>query len=265
MKLFNYQHNKKPSTRYTIVDFIDFWKEIYIMKKNVLLNSAMILSLLLTACTDKEEKKTTESTNPTAIESVTPSAMANATIDDKKSPVPSAVSSTPKESDKKDFVFDVKKQYQVEMQTTLGTIKLKLYSKESPKAVENFVRLVNNQYYNGIIFHRIIKGFMIQTGDPTGTGTGGQSAFGKEFENEDDPSLSYNKAGILGMANHGKNTNGSQFFITTGPRPHLDHGYTIFGEVTEGLEVVSAIEKVKTNEKDKPLEDVKMTQVTLIN
>lgn len=236
------------------------------MTKNILLTSAMVLTMLLTSCTDKEDKKTDESKKTSATtESVAPSASASVKADDKKDASPSAVASTAKANDKKEFVFDAKKQYKVEMKTTLGTIKLKLYGKESPKAVENFVRLVNNQYYNGIIFHRVIKDFMIQTGDPTGTGTGGQSAFGKEFENEDDPSLSYNKAGILGMANHGKNTNGSQFFITTGPKPHLDHGYTIFGEVTEGLDVVSAIEKVKTNESDKPLEDVKMTQVTLID
>lgn len=236
------------------------------MTKNILLTSAMVLTMLLTSCTDKEDKKTDEAKKTSATtESVAPSAPVSVKAEDKKDASPSTAASTAKADDKKEFVFDAKKQYKVEMKTTLGTIKLKLYGKESPKAVENFVRLVNNQYYNGIIFHRVIKDFMIQTGDPTGTGTGGQSAFGKEFENEDDPSLSYNKAGILGMANHGKNTNGSQFFITTGAKPHLDHGYTIFGEVTEGLDVVSAIEKVKTNESDKPLEEVKMTQVTLID
>lgn len=251
------------------------------MKKNILLTSAMVLTMLLTACTDKEDKKTDESTKPSATtESVAPSAPASVKADDKKDASPSTAASakaddkknaspstaaSAKADDKKEFVFDAKKQYKVEMKTTLGTIKLKLYGKESPKAVENFVRLVDKKYYDGIIFHRVIKDFMIQTGDPTGTGTGGQSAFGKEFENEDDPSLSYNKAGILGMANHGKNTNGSQFFITTGAKPHLDHGYTIFGEVTEGLDVVSAIEKVKTNESDKPLQEVKMTQVTLVD
>ncbi|MEK7432546.1 MAG: peptidylprolyl isomerase [Cyanobacteriota bacterium] len=262
--------------------------------KNYVLKISTVLLLASTyACSEKEENKTTDK-NKTTNSAVSEGSKDVQKVDEKKvvatnatdkkaeETKPATTAATTdntkvaantttdkkveeKKADEKAFVFDNKKEYKVQMETTMGKIKFKLFSKESPKAVENFVTLISRKYYDGIIFHRVIKGFMIQTGDPTGTGMAGVSAFGKEFENEDAPNLSYNKAGILGMANHGKNTNGSQFFITTEAKPHLDHGYTIFGEVTEGLDIVMAIEKVKTNEKDKPLEDVKMTKVTLID
>ncbi len=141
----------------------------------------------------------------------------------------------------------------VVLETNVGKIELKMYPKAAPLAVENFVTHVKNGYYNGHIFHRVIKGFMIQGGDPTGTGTGGTSIWKKEFKNEYAPNLTFNKPFLLAMANHGPNTNGSQFFITTVPTPHLNGGYTIFGEVIKGQKAVKKIENVSTAPGDRPM------------
>lgn len=141
----------------------------------------------------------------------------------------------------------------VVLETNVGKIELKMYPKAAPLAVENFVTHVKNGYYNGHIFHRVIKGFMIQGGDPTGTGTGGTSIWKKEFKNEYVPNLTFNKPFLLAMANHGPNTNGSQFFITTVPTPHLNGGYTIFGEVIKGQKAVKKIENVSTAPGDRPM------------
>lgn len=135
----------------------------------------------------------------------------------------------------------------VVIDTNVGKIEVKLYPDKSPKAVENFLGLVKKGYYNGTIFHRVIKGFMIQGGDPTGTGRGGESIWGKEFKNENTPNLVFDKPFLLAMANHGVNTNGSQFFITTVPTPHLNGGYTIFGEVVSGQKIVQKIENVSVS------------------
>jgi peptidylprolyl isomerase len=144
----------------------------------------------------------------------------------------------------------------VVLETNVGKIELKLYPKKSPLAVENFLGLVKKGYYNGIIFHRVIKGFMIQGGDPTGTGMGGESIWGKEFKNENTPNLVFDKPFLLAMANHGMNTNGSQFFITTVPTPHLNGGYTIFGEVIAGQDAVKKIENVSVSRRaNRPLFD----------
>ena len=121
---------------------------------------------------------------------------------------------------------------------TMGTVKIELYADKTPKTVQNFVDLSNSGFYDGIIFHRVIPGFMAQTGDPDGTGSGGP---GYTFEDEFHPSLSHDSAGILSMANRGPNTNGSQFFITYGPQPHLDNMHSVFGKVVEGLELIEAI------------------------
>jgi len=139
------------------------------------------------------------------------------------------------------------------IETNVGKIEVKLFAKKSPLAVENFLGLTKKGYYNGTIFHRVIKGFMIQGGDPTGTGRGGESIWHKEFKNEDTPNLVFDRPFLLAMANHGRNTNGSQFFITTVATPHLNGGYTIFGEVIKGEEVVKKIENVTTGRADKPL------------
>ena len=146
----------------------------------------------------------------------------------------------------------------VELQTNQGTIVLKMFPKASPLAVENFVTHAKNGYYNGTIFHRVIKGFMIQGGDPTGTGRGGESIWHKEFKNENTPNLVFDRPYLLAMANHGPNTNGSQFFITVAPTPWLNGGYTIFGEVIQGQDVVKKIENTQTGRADRPLHDQKI-------
>ncbi len=152
------------------------------------------------------------------------------------------------------------------IQTNQGTIRFELLEEDAPKATENFRLLAEKGFYDGVIFHRCIKGFMIQGGDPTGTGSGGQSAWGGRFNDEIDRSSEVYKrgykAGTVAMANAGPNTNGSQFFIM-----HADYGlppsYTIFGRVTEGQEVVDDIATTETGRNDKPVSEVKMERVTI--
>lgn len=144
------------------------------------------------------------------------------------------------------------------METTQGTIEIKLFPDIAPKACENFKKLVEKHYYDGIIFHRVIKDFMVQTGDPTGTGTGGKSIWEKPFKDEVSAEVAFNKPGLVAMANCGPNTNGSQFFITTVKTPWLNMNHTIFGEVVKGSDVVKKIENVKTDMMDKPTEEQKI-------
>jgi len=146
-------------------------------------------------------------------------------------------------------------QPEVIFDTNRGQIRLKLFPEAAPKAVENFLGLIEKKYYDGIIFHRVIREFMIQGGDPTGTGRGGQSLWSEPFEDECDSGLSFDRKGLLAMANAGPNTNGSQFFITTERTSWLNGRHTIFGEVTEGYDVVEAIESSQTGAQDRPLED----------
>ncbi|RID85364.1 peptidylprolyl isomerase [Peribacillus asahii] len=177
------------------------------------------------------------------------------------------------------------------MQTTLGDIKIKLFPEIAPKAVENFLTHAENGYYEGIIFHRVIKDFMIQGGDPTGTGMGGESIWGAPFEDEFAMNA-FNIRGALSMANAGPGTNGSQFFIVQAPHvdvrmgeqmkqagypeemikaymeqggtPWLDHKHTVFGQVIEGMDVVDAITNVETTYGDKPAEDVVIKKITIL-
>ena len=180
------------------------------------------------------------------------------------------------------------------MHTTLGDIKIKLFPKEAPKTVENFVTHAKNGYYNGIIFHRVIKDFMIQGGDPTGTGCGGYSIWGDTFEDEFSPLL-HNVRGALSMANAGPGTNGSQFFIVQasdcpesmlsqmadledrgfpketaedykalGGTPWLDFRHSVFGQVLEGMDVVDAIANVPVGTADKPVDEVKIEGIDII-
>ncbi|KAG8891912.1 cytochrome P450 monooxygenase 71, partial [Tulasnella sp. 408] len=128
-------------------------------------------------------------------------------------------------------------------------------------AVENFAGLAKRGYYDGVIFHRVIKKFMIQTGDPLGDGTGGESVWGREFEDEFTPALRHDRPYTLSMANAGPNTNGSQFFVTTTVTPWLDNKHTIFGRAITGLEVVHAIENVRVDKTDKPFDDIKIVNV----
>ncbi|XP_020260314.1 peptidyl-prolyl cis-trans isomerase CYP71 [Asparagus officinalis] len=151
----------------------------------------------------------------------------------------------------------------VVLHTSLGDIHMRLYPEECPKTVENFTTHCRNGYYDNLIFHRVIKGFMIQTGDPLGDGTGGQSIWGREFEDEFHKSLRHDRPFTLSMANAGPNTNGSQFFITTVATPWLDNKHTVFGRVVKGMDVVQGIEKVKTDKNDKPYQDVKILNVTV--
>lgn len=150
------------------------------------------------------------------------------------------------------------------IETTMGTIEIELFSEATPKTTQNFVGLAEKGYYDGVIFHRVIDGFMIQSGDPTGTGRGGESIYGKKFEDEIVDSLKHSDPGILSMANLGPNTNGSQFFITLAPTPWLNGKHTVFGKVINGMEVVRAIGKVKiTKPGDRPVTDVVMKRVTI--
>ncbi|EWG09444.1 peptidylprolyl isomerase [Cytobacillus firmus] len=178
----------------------------------------------------------------------------------------------------------------VEMKTSKGNIKIKLFPDQAPKAVENFIKHSEDGYYDGLIFHRVIQDFMIQGGDPEGTGRGGESIYGEAFEDEFSNEL-YNIRGALSMANSGPNTNGSQFFIVQnksldpslkaemekagypeeiikayekGGTPWLDNKHTVFGQVVEGMDVVDSIAAVETVEQDKPAEDVVIEKIEVL-
>jgi len=146
----------------------------------------------------------------------------------------------------------------VVFETNQGTVRFELFPEIAPKTCENFMTHAKNGYYDGLIFHRVIKEFMIQGGDPTGTGMGGESIWGKPFEDECSPDLKFTEPGLLAMANAGPGTNGSQFFITTVPCPWLNGNHTIFGKVVEGYDVIQKIEKCKTGMMDRPVDEQKI-------
>ena len=147
------------------------------------------------------------------------------------------------------------------LETTQGNIELKLFDDIAPKACENFRTHAKDGYYDDIIFHRIIDAFMIQGGDPTGTGRGGESIWGEAFEDECVESVKFDRPGLLAMANSGPNTNGSQFFITTVETPWLNMNHTIFGEIVSGMDVVTKLEKVEKDSGDRPVEDQKIISI----
>ncbi|KAJ3179601.1 Peptidyl-prolyl cis-trans isomerase cyp15 [Geranomyces variabilis] len=147
------------------------------------------------------------------------------------------------------------------MHTTYGDIHIRLFPEYAPKAVENFVGLCKKGYYDNLIFHRVIKGFMIQTGDPFGDGTGGESLWGNDFEDEFHRGVKHDRPYTLSMANVGPNTNGSQFFITVVPTPWLDNKHTIFGRATGGMDVIHRIEAARCDKTDKPHEDIRIIGV----
>ena len=151
----------------------------------------------------------------------------------------------------------------VVLETNQGVIEIQLMPEVAPKACENFIKLAEKGYYNGLIFHRVIKNFMIQGGDPTGTGAGGQSIWGKSFEDEFSPSVTFDAPGILAMANSGPKTNGSQFFITTAETPWLHNHHTIFGKVIKGYDVVQKIEQTPTGAQDRPRSEQKIIKAYL--
>ncbi len=191
--------------------------------KRVVLVLLSIGLLLLSGCNSKEARENIPATVQT----------------------PSVSQSTSRETNKTGQI--------VVLKTNQGDIALKMFPKVAPLAVENFVTHAKEGYYDGLIFHRVIKGFMIQGGDPTGTGRGGESIWHKEFVNEYAPNVTFDRPFLLAMANHGPNTNGSQFFITTVPTEFLNGGYTIFGEVISGKDVVKKIENTKTGQADRPI------------
>ncbi len=149
------------------------------------------------------------------------------------------------------------------IETTQGTIEIALRPDIAPKATENFIKHAQDGYYNNVIFHRVIKGFMIQGGDPTGTGRGGESIWNKPFEDEVTDSVKFDKPGLLAMANAGPRTNGSQFFITTAATPWLHKKHTIFGEVVKGYDIVQKIENTKTGPGDRPAQEQKILKITI--
>ncbi len=178
----------------------------------------------------------------------------------------------------------------VEMSTSMGDIQIKLFPKQAPKAVENFVTHAKNGYYEGVVFHRVIKDFMIQGGDPEGTGMGGESIWGDSFEDEFSPDL-FHFNGALSMANAGPHSNGSQFFIVhksdspatreqfekvnypkeaidkyleVGGTAHLDGRHTVFGQVVKGMDIVNNIAAVKTGSQDRPAEEIKILKIEVL-
>ncbi len=154
--------------------------------------------------------------------------------------------------------IDESKTYTAHMETDLGTMVIRLFAENAPKTVNNFIFLAENGFYDDVIFHRVIDNFMVQGGDPTGTGMGGP---GYKFEDEFHPDLRHSKRGILSMANAGPNTNGSQFFITHGPTPHLDDRHTVFGEVIEGEEVLMSIPTRDPSNREAPSVKIKSIRI----
>ncbi|ETS77818.1 Peptidyl-prolyl cis-trans isomerase-like 1 [Pestalotiopsis fici W106-1] len=150
------------------------------------------------------------------------------------------------------------------LSTSMGDITVELYTTHAPKTCKNFAELARRNYYDGCVVHRIISDFMIQTGDPTGTGRGGASIYGDKFDDEIHAGLRHTGAGVLSMANAGPNTNGSQFFITLAPTPWLDGKHTIFGRVKSGLGVVKRMGMVRTDKEDRPVEEVKILRARIV-
>lgn len=152
----------------------------------------------------------------------------------------------------------------VTLHTTHGELKIEVFCEAAPKAAENFLKLCASEYYNGCLFHRNLKGFMIQTGDPSGTGKGGQSIWGAPFEDEIRSTLRFNARGVVAMANSGTDTNKSQFFIAYSKQPHLDGKYTIFGRVIDGADsALDEMERVPVNAKNRPLTEIRLQHITV--
>ena len=211
------------------------------LKKNIY--RFLIISLFVSACGSNEVEEITETT-----------------IQDNKGE--STMSDEKVYSSMPEMSIDQSKSYTAVIQTSMGDLTVEFFSDTAPVTVNNFISLSNDGYYDNIIFHRVISGFMIQGGDPSGTGHGEYGKFpGYTFEDELNNQQPYEK-GILAMANAGPNTNGSQFFIMHVDYP-LPYQYTIFGKVTDGLEVIDTIASVQTAEGDKPVEDVVILGVTV--
>ncbi|EMR11163.1 peptidyl-prolyl cis-trans isomerase-like 3 [Pneumocystis murina B123] len=152
----------------------------------------------------------------------------------------------------------------VTLHTDVGDIKIEIFCELVPQTAYNFLALCASGYYNGCLIHRNIKGFIVQMGDPTGTGKGGTSIYGKHFADEFHSLLKHNGRGVVSMANSGPDTNGSQFFITYTKHPHLDGKYTVFGRVIDGVDTtLNTLEKLQVNEKYRPLKEVYLKNITI--
>jgi cyclophilin family peptidyl-prolyl cis-trans isomerase len=157
------------------------------------------------------------------------------------------------------MVIDPRKSYEATIKTDVGDIVIRLHADKAPKTVNNFVFLARDGFYDGVIFHRVLPNFMAQGGDPTGTGTGGP---GYKFADEFHPDLRHDRPGVLSMANAGANTNGSQFFLTHVPTPWLDDRHSVFGEITQGLDVLMAIPERDPNKRGAPAVSIRSIEIT---
>ncbi|MBT2583633.1 peptidylprolyl isomerase [Planococcus sp. ISL-109] len=236
------------------------------MKKTLWIMLIAVAAVVLAACGTAEEQVQTDQTDQT-----------NQTEEAQSSSEPASYPQ---------LTEGVTEETLVDMHTSEGTLRIRLFPEIAPKTVENFLGHAESGYYDGVIFHRIIENFMLQGGDPTGTGSGGESIYGGTFEDEFSDRL-FNFHGALSMANAGPGTNGSQFFIVQagavpdgsvadypeevasayqemGGTPWLDGAHTVFGQVEEGLEIVDAIAAVEKNAQDKPLEDIVIESIDII-
>ena len=225
---------------------------------NIPVKLAVLIILLMAACGGTEPTLTlTQSPTPTSPPTATAEGDPETNQSPTSTPRPTATAKgafkTLQYTQSPAMTIDLEKEYVATLNTNKGAIVIELLAQEAPKTVNNFVFLAREGFYDGIIFHRVIQSFMIQGGDPTGTGTGGP---GYRFEDEFVPSLVFDRPGILAMANSGPSTNGSQFFITTVPTPHLSGRHTIFGRVIQGQDVADAISMLPADARDKPREDV---------
>ncbi len=215
------------------------------MKKTVLVLSCLFLLGCASVSQDIKKQSASDATAEIATEKNVEEAVPAETI----------ITTKEEQTEKGEKIVKVK------IETTFGDIYADLYAEEVPNTVKNFIDLANKGFYDGIIFHRVIPNFMIQTGDPTGTGMGGP---GYQFADEFSPKLRHDKPGVLSMANSGPNTNGSQFFITEVETSWLDDRHSVFGQVTDGLDVVLKIAHAPRDRSDKPVQKIEMKKVTIL-
>jgi cyclophilin family peptidyl-prolyl cis-trans isomerase len=229
--------------------------------KLVVLLSFLLITVILSGCGEKTDSSKTEDKSGTKTaetkkteENKTAAADSlNSNQTEKEDGTKMDATETAGKEDSKNSSGDI-----VNMETSMGNIKIKLFSKEAPITTTNFKNLINKGFYDGIIFHRVIDGFMLQGGDPTGTGTGGSEI---TIQDEFAPGLKHSKKGMLSMANRGPNTGTSQFFITLAPTPWLDGKHAIFGEVIGGMDIVDKIGQTQSGPRDKPGAEIEMSEV----